>query len=216
MLETTCKRPSEALMAYINPPITHSESRPHHHRKHHQNNQNNPPQKSAKMQPTYPQIPTSTSAGPADIDNPAKNSQFTPTIHRTLYPSVSPTNPNLTQSSQVVIVTGASQGIGRTIALSFAHANAAAIVLVARNTKNLALTAARIHAENKSTKVLTVAADISSQADVSRLEATVRAEFGRADVLVNAAGVWGGRGVISKTPSELWWRDSVCYPSPLD
>jgi hypothetical protein len=38
--------------------------------------------------------------------------QFTNTIHHELYPSVDPTNPKLSLPGKVVIITGASRGIG--------------------------------------------------------------------------------------------------------
>jgi hypothetical protein len=41
------------------------------------------------------------------------SSQFTKTTYRDEYPSVNPTSPALTQTGKVVIVTGASQGLGR-------------------------------------------------------------------------------------------------------
>lgn len=39
--------------------------------------------------------------------------QFTRTVHRDRYPSIDPTSPKLSQKGQTVIVTGASQGIGK-------------------------------------------------------------------------------------------------------
>jgi hypothetical protein len=46
--------------------------------------------------------------------------QFTNEVHTDVYPSIDPTTPALSQAGKVVIVTGASRGLGRTVC-SFLH-----------------------------------------------------------------------------------------------
>jgi hypothetical protein len=41
------------------------------------------------------------------------SSQYTKTVHRDVYPAIEPTLPALSQKGKVIIITGASQGLGR-------------------------------------------------------------------------------------------------------
>jgi len=87
---------------------------------------------------------------------------------------------------KVVIITGASQGIGRATALAFAREGAIPI-LVSRSREKLDQAAAGIRRFNP--KVQVIPADVSSQAEVHDMVAKVLAECGRIDVLVNNAGI---------------------------
>jgi hypothetical protein len=46
------------------------------------------------------------------VDHFVKAQQFTPSTHRDLYPAIDPKQPSLSQKGKVVIITGASQGLG--------------------------------------------------------------------------------------------------------
>jgi len=86
---------------------------------------------------------------------------------------------------RIVIVTGASSGIGRATAVAFAR-DGATVVLVSRSLRNLERVAEEIRRFNP--KVAAIAADVSSQQQVEAMVAAVEREFGRIDVLVNNAG----------------------------
>jgi len=91
-----------------------------------------------------------------------------------------------------ILITGASQGLGRALALAFAGEDSAAISLTARNRKDLDKVALEIRKINPSTQVLVVAGDLSSSDDVERIVATTLEAFsGRIDVLVNNASAIG-------------------------
>lgn len=87
-------------------------------------------------------------------------------------------------TGKVVIVTGASSGIGRALVLGLLERDAM-VVLAARNRKAMEEVASGIDPE----KYLIVPADVAREDDCRKLiEATVR-RFGRIDILINNAGV---------------------------
>nr|WP_324289057.1 SDR family oxidoreductase [Myxococcus sp. MISCRS1] len=88
-------------------------------------------------------------------------------------------------TERVVLITGASSGIGRAAARAYAEAGAH-VVLAARRLERLE-DAAR-EAESLGVRALAVRCDVTRGEDVERLMAQVRADFGGLDVLVNNAG----------------------------
>ncbi|MFD3522189.1 SDR family NAD(P)-dependent oxidoreductase [Streptomyces sp. NPDC058653] len=89
-------------------------------------------------------------------------------------------------SGRVVLVTGASRGIGRAVALAFAR-QGARLVLAARSADGLAQVADEVRALGS--QVLTVPTDVTSPSAVAALVEAATDRFGRIDVLVNNAGV---------------------------
>jgi NAD(P)-dependent dehydrogenase (short-subunit alcohol dehydrogenase family) len=87
---------------------------------------------------------------------------------------------------KIAIVTGASNGIGRGIAETFA-AEGAKTVIVARRAALLDEVAADI--KTNGGEALALAADLSREREIEALFATVHKTFGRLDVLVNNAGI---------------------------
>ena len=89
-------------------------------------------------------------------------------------------------TDKVVVITGASSGIGEATALLLA-ARGAKVVLGARGVPRLEALAARISAAGG--QVASVRTDVRSRADVAALVALAVERFGRLDVLVSNAGV---------------------------
>jgi short-subunit dehydrogenase len=87
---------------------------------------------------------------------------------------------------KVVIITGASSGIGKALAIEMAS-RGARVVLAARSGEMLALLAAEL-VEN-GTQAVVVQADVSVEADCRKLVDTTVQTFGRIDVLINNAGI---------------------------
>lgn len=83
------------------------------------------------------------------------------------------------------LVTGASNGIGRAVALAFAS-QGADVALIGRSAERLAETAAAAGALGANTFVHTI--DLTDDTDVQRLGGGIRREFQRLDVLVHCAG----------------------------
>src|SRR5438132_3114107 len=91
-------------------------------------------------------------------------------------------------TGKVAVVTGASKGIGASIAKHLADEGAAVVVNYASSKQG----ADRIVAEitGKGGKAIAVQADLAKHADIQRLFAEAKKAFGRLDVLVNNAGIY--------------------------
>lgn len=87
----------------------------------------------------------------------------------------------------VVLVTGASRGIGRSIALKFARENYA-IALTARSEEALNAVSKEIKDEFD-TQTLVIPADLRNFDTIAQISETVLRNWGRIDVLVNNAGL---------------------------
>lgn len=87
---------------------------------------------------------------------------------------------------QIALVTGASQGLGQTVAIRLAE-NGAKVLCVARNADKLAATVATINAAGGDAVAL--ACDMTDRAAVEKLFETVETEYKRLDILVNNAGI---------------------------
>jgi NAD(P)-dependent dehydrogenase (short-subunit alcohol dehydrogenase family) len=91
-----------------------------------------------------------------------------------------------------ILITGASQGLGRQLALDYARQGAAGLALVARHREKLDEVREQIRGAAPDVKVLPIPADVSKPRDVQRVVATTLTEFaGRLDVLVNNASTIG-------------------------
>ena len=88
--------------------------------------------------------------------------------------------------NKVVLVTGASRGIGRDVALAFAR-EGARLILAARSADQLAQVQEEVRALGAD--ALSVPTDVTSSAAVKSLVDTAMDRFGRIDVLVNNAGI---------------------------
>lgn len=87
---------------------------------------------------------------------------------------------------KVVAVTGASEGIGKAIALKLAE-NGVKVVLGARNTKQLQKIVEEINATGGN--AVYVKTDVNNKADLIQLVNMAVSQFGRLDVIVNNAGI---------------------------
>lgn len=108
-------------------------------------------------------------------------------------------------AGKVAIVTGASRGIGRSIATRFADEGASVVI----NYRNRAAEADAVVAEIREAggDAFAVAADVSSSGDVQRLVDETMGHYGRIDVLVNDAGVMIAKGLFETTEDD--WDQTI-------
>ena len=136
------------------------------------------------------------------------SSAYTPTVYRDQYPAIDPSSPALSQAGKVVIITGASEGIGaRGFAPAFAKAKPRAIVLVGRNAAKLSATEANLRKITTEVDYLSIPTDISDEASVAALFQTVKAHYGHADVLINNAGANLAQAPLADVDATSWWAD---------
>ncbi|KAF4783222.1 hypothetical protein HER10_EVM0007538 [Colletotrichum scovillei] len=137
--------------------------------------------------------------------------QFTKKVYRDEYPAIKPENSELSLAGKVVVITGASRGIGgRGIVPAFARAGAKAIVLVARDEKKLTAVAAEVKELNANVETLVYPVDMTDEAGIKALFEKVNATYGHADVLVNNAAVQTSLELITNSDPKLWIDDLVC------
>ncbi|KAJ5198047.1 uncharacterized protein N7498_007164, partial [Penicillium cinerascens] len=114
---------------------------------------------------------------------------YTKVIHSTTYAGINPTQPSLSTAGKVVLITGASGGIGRATALSFAASGPRALILLGRRADALAETATIFGASHAEVTIQTHEAELCDASSVRNAMNKVAAEFGGIDILVHCAGV---------------------------
>jgi NAD(P)-dependent dehydrogenase (short-subunit alcohol dehydrogenase family) len=104
-------------------------------------------------------------------------------------------------SGKTALITGASKGLGKAMALALSNSGAA-IALVARDVEKLNGVRDEIASAGGTAKVF--AADVTQEDQVSRLKTQVGVEMGRVQILINSAGINIRKNLIDFSLDE--WR----------
>jgi 3-oxoacyl-[acyl-carrier protein] reductase len=107
-------------------------------------------------------------------------------------------------NDQVAIVTGASQGLGKAVAICLA-ANGATVMCLARSADKLADTVSLI--ETAGGKAEAVSCDVTDRAAAKAVIESAKEKYGRLDILVNNAGIT--RDKLMRGMSDEEWDDVI-------
>jgi 2-dehydro-3-deoxy-D-gluconate 5-dehydrogenase len=106
-------------------------------------------------------------------------------------------------NDKVAIVTGASQGIGRAIALGLAEAGAHLVLAKHPGPRMAEIEEVAAQIEGMGRRAIIVLTDVAVVAEVQALMDKAVAEFGRIDILVNNAGWTGTNDALDVTEEEF-------------
>lgn len=107
-------------------------------------------------------------------------------------------------SGRCAIITGASQGLGEEIARHFVF-EGASVLVCARNKPAIEAVAQQLLATSRSgQKVLARAADVAKRCDIDQIVADAHNAFGRIDILINNAGIYGPIGATHEVDWDAW------------
>ena len=109
-----------------------------------------------------------------------------------------------TLSGKIAVITGASKGLGKAMALALSH-NGAGIALVSRDAEKLRSVEQEITEAGGKAAVFT--ADVRDEKQVSSVEAQVKDRLGKAQILINNAGINVRKNLIDFTLEE--WQSVV-------
>lgn len=128
-------------------------------------------------------------------------------IHNDIYPAINPsTNSSLAQPGKVVLITGGGRGLGRAIALQYAHANVASITLSARTESQLDEAEQAIKKINSNVRVRKLQLDVIDYEAVKKAADLIKKEEGRLDILINNAGYGGPWVKLADADPADWWK----------
>jgi len=109
--------------------------------------------------------------------------------------------PNVLLQAKIAIITGASRGIGRAVAVAMAREGAAVVINFTANEKAALDTLAAVEAAGG--QGIVVQADVANAADCEMLIRTALDKFGKVDILVNNAGITRDN-IVARMKQEEW------------
>ncbi|PVH94918.1 NAD(P)-binding protein [Periconia macrospinosa] len=134
---------------------------------------------------------------------------FVSTTHKTAYPAISPTRPELSQANRVVLITGGGTGIGKMTALQFARASASHVIIAGRREDVLHAAVEELTQSAKEagspTQFLSYKLDMTKKSDIVALFEDLASKKLEVDVLVlNAAKFAGMTPLLELGADEVW------------
>lgn len=128
-------------------------------------------------------------------------------LRNDIYPAIDVLkSTSLQQPEKVVLITGAGRGLGRSMAIQYAHAKVSAIIICARTASELDEVEDRVKEANNDVTVLKEVLNVTDGAAVKALAKKVSDNFGRLDVLINNAGLSHAWNLVGETDPEDYWQ----------
>ncbi|KAM0554010.1 hypothetical protein ACHAPJ_007085 [Fusarium lateritium] len=139
---------------------------------------------------------------------PDNGRSFTAKVHNDSYEAINPINSNL--DGRAVFITGASRGIGRAIAISYALAGASFIAVTGRCAP-LSLVdeiqeRCRAQSRQEPKIILPISLEVTDLSSVEAAANEIKAKFGKLDILVSNAGFLAPFTPILESDPETWWK----------
>ncbi|MFN8596966.1 MAG: SDR family NAD(P)-dependent oxidoreductase [Anaerolineae bacterium] len=110
---------------------------------------------------------------------------------------------DLELAGKVVLITGASGGLGREMAVDFGREEARVVVHFRSGEEAAEVVAETI--ENMGGEAITAQADLTDRSSIQRMLNDIKGEWGGVDVLINSTGVFDS-AAIDQMPIEQWQR----------
>jgi NAD(P)-dependent dehydrogenase (short-subunit alcohol dehydrogenase family) len=135
-------------------------------------------------------------------------------VHSDTYPAIDPTKADL--NGKAVYISGASRGIGREMALSYAKGGASFIAISARSDLSEVekeVKKAAVGAGREEPKTLSIKVDVTKSESVQNVGNAIGKAFGKLDILVNNAAIIGDFTTITDGDPDNWWF--LCSSSEL-
>jgi 3-oxoacyl-[acyl-carrier protein] reductase len=111
---------------------------------------------------------------------------------------------DLELAGKVVLITGASGGLGREMAVDFAREEARVVVHYRSGVEAAEVVAESI--ENMGGEAITAQADLTDRASVQHMLNLIKGEYGGVDVLIHGAVSFEGMGPIEQMAPETWHK----------
>ncbi|KAM0563586.1 hypothetical protein ACHAPJ_001310 [Fusarium lateritium] len=144
------------------------------------------------------------------VDVGYRRFSITKRTYKAVYPAISPTKPSLSQAGRIILITGATQGIGSEIARSFGKAGAKNIIIVGREDHKVKTAAEKLAQEFAGANPCTIfegrSCQIADPVSVDRLWDKLAAEGYHVDVLVLNAAMTGQFGKLKALGWEKVWQ----------
>lgn len=145
---------------------------------------------------------------------------LTSVIHRSGYPAIAPTRPELSQAGRTVLIVGGGTNIGKAIAENFVRAAATTVIIIGRRENVLQEAVAELEAVAQSagspTKVLSRAVDATATAQVDALWAELAGRGLTVDVLVlNSVKFSSEHTLLGMGTPEVWSHFEANVKAPL-
>jgi NADP-dependent 3-hydroxy acid dehydrogenase YdfG len=142
------------------------------------------------------------------------DTDVTKIVHRSIYPAIAPSRPELNQAGKTVLITGGGTGVGFYIAKAFVQASADTVIIIGRRLEVLEKAALDLQqvakAAGTTTKIITRSCDIVDIAQVNALWEYLASQAITVDVLVANVGTsTEAKSMFELGADEVWSKFEV-------